>query len=117
MNPRIEKKLSKRLVLIHPALYRGAWIDEDISESSYEQGVRVSHCPSVGGGLDYWGEGQDVYTVWEDWRMNWEWHGPFDTFPPGHRFEDCPDTGKFRPTTRNLLKLAADCELIDRNKP
>jgi len=113
MKARIEKKLSKRLVLIHPALYRDAWIDEDISERAYEQGVRVSHYPSVGGGLDYWGEGQDAYTVWEDWKMNWEWHGPFGLFPAGHRFEDCPDTGNFRPTTRNLLKLAADCETAE----
>jgi hypothetical protein len=117
MKARIEKKLSKRLVLLHPSQYRKAWLDKDEpSLLAFEQGTRVSHCPSVGGGTDYWGEGQDAYTVWEDWRMNWCWHGPFHAYPEGHEFECYPDTGSFRPTTKNLLKLAADCELAAKAK-
>ncbi|MDP5429929.1 hypothetical protein P3804_11525 [Pseudomonas aeruginosa] len=65
----------------------------------------------AGGGVDYWGEGQDVYTVWQDWLMSWEWHGPFETYPEGHRHEYLPDTEGFKPTTRNLLKLASQCQL------
>lgn len=42
MNPRIEKKLSKRLVNLHPALYRKAWIDHDHSEYAYEENSNVS---------------------------------------------------------------------------
>ena len=117
MKARIEKKLSKRLVQLHPAVYRRAWIDKDEpSELAYEQRTRVSHVRSVGGGTDYWGEGQDAYTVWADWKSNWFWHGPFEARPEGHQYEGYPDTGNFRPTTRNLLKLAADCELASNAK-
>lgn len=115
MKARIEKKLSKRLVQLHPALYRRAWIDKDEpSELAYEQRTRVSHVLSIGGGTDYWGEGQDAHTVWADWKSCWPWHGPFDSFPEGHEFECYPDTEGFKPTTRNLLRLAADCELTER---
>ncbi|WP_223430028.1 hypothetical protein [Pseudomonas sp. GL-B-26] len=115
MKARIEKKLSKRLFQLHPGLYRRSWIDKDEpSELAYRQRTRVSHVRSVGGGTDYWGEGQDAYTVWADWKSNWPWHGLFNSFPEGHEFECYPDTGSFRPTTRSLLKLAADCELISK---
>lgn len=115
MKARIEKKLSKRLFQLHPGHYRRAWIDKDEpSELAYKQRTRVSHVWSVGGGTDYWGEGQDAYTVWTDWKLNWCWHGPFEAFPEGHEFECYPDTGSFRPTTRNLLKLAADCKLASK---
>ena len=111
MKARIEKKLSKRLTHLHPSVYGRAWVDDERSELAYEQKTQISHCLSVGGGTDYWGEGQDAYTAWADWKMNWEWHGPFEAFPNDHEFEGYPDTGSFRPTTRNLLKLAADCEI------
>jgi hypothetical protein len=114
MKARIEKKLSKRLVRLHPSLYRSAWIDDDHSELAYEQKSSVRHCPSVGGGTDYWGEGQDAYTVWADWNSCWAWHGLFKPFPEGHEFECYPDTGHFKPTTQNLLRLAAECELAER---
>lgn len=71
MKARTEKKLSKHLVRTHPSLYRRAWIDKDEpSELAYEQNTRVSNVPSVGGGTDYWGDGQDAYTVWADWKSN-----------------------------------------------
>lgn len=111
MKARIEKKLSKRLVQLHPTLYRKAWRDEEPSELAYDQGSNLRHCLSVGGGLNYWGEGMDAYTVWADWEMHWCWHGPFEAYPDGHRFEGYPNTESFRPTTRNLLKLARECEL------
>ena len=111
MKARIEKKLSKRLVQLFPSIYRSAWVDDDRLELAYEQKTSVSHCWSVGGGVDYWGECNEAYTVWSDWRNSWPWHGPFDAFPEGHEFECYPDTGNFKPTTRSLLKLAAECEL------
>ena len=115
MKARIEKKLSNRLVQLHPALYRRAWIDKgEPSELAYEQRTRVSNVRSVGGGTDYWGDGQDAYTVWADWKMNWCWHGPFEEYPHDHKSAHYPNTEGFRPTTRNLLKLAADCELASR---
>lgn len=117
MKARVEKKLSKRLVALHPALYRKAWRDDEISERAYEQRTRIRHVLSVGGGTDYWGDGQEAYTVWADWRMNWCWHGPFQTYPQGHIHAMYPNTEGFRRTTRNLLKLAAQCELASKAKP
>ncbi|PVZ56512.1 hypothetical protein C9422_18490 [Pseudomonas sp. B1(2018)] len=112
MKARIEKKLSKRLFKLHPSLYRRAWIDKDEpSELAYEQRTRVSHVWSVGGGTDYWGDGMDAYTVWADWKMNWAFHGPFEPYPHEHNLAYYPNTEGFQPTTRNLLKLAAECEL------
>lgn len=111
MKARIEKKLSKHLVQIAPSIFKGAWVDKDEpSELAYEQGSRVSHVLSVGGGVDYWGEGEDAYTAWELWQMNWSWHGDFKTYPEGHRFAHYPNTEGFRPTTRNLLRHAQECE-------
>lgn len=119
MKARIEKKLSKRLVHLHPSLYyRNSWVDKDEpSELAYEQNTRVSHVLSVGGGTDYCGDGQDAYTVWADWKSNWMWHGSFAEYPHGHDLAQYPNTEGFRPSTRNLLKLAADCELASKAKP
>lgn len=115
MKARIEKKLSKRLAQIAPSIFRGAWVDKDEpSVLAYEQGTRVSHILSVGGGVDYFGEGEDAYTVWDFWRMNWMWHGDFKPYPEGHHSEGYPNTERFRHTTINLLKLAADAEAGER---
>lgn len=113
MKARIEKKLSKRLVLLYPSLYGRAWIDADHSELAYEQKTSVSHVPSLGGGTDWQGDGQDAHTTWAEWKSCWPWHGPFESYPHGHEHAMFPNTEGFRPTTRNLLKLAAQCELAD----
>lgn len=115
MKARIEKKLSKRLVEIAPSIFKGVWVDSyEPSELAEKQGTRVSNIWCVGGGVDYWGEGQDAYTAWAAWTGHgewaWYWHGPFDPYPQGHEFEAYPNTEGFKPTTRNLLKLAAQCE-------
>lgn len=110
MKARVEKKLCKRLVQIAPTLFNCHWVDEEPSPLAYQQGTRVSHIPSIGGEADYWGEGTDYYNVWDWWRINWMWHGYFKTHPGGHTHEGYPDTDGFRPTTRNLLRLAAKCE-------
>ena len=110
MKARVEKKLSKRLAALAPRQFGKIWVDRDISELSEKQRTRVSHVPSVGGGTDYWGEGQDAYTLWADWRMNWYWHGPFEPYPECHQLEGYPNTEGFRATTRNLLALAAQVE-------
>lgn len=134
MKPRIEKKLSKRLLQISPSLFEDAWIDNEWEHwtkhyahndetltprqirENLQQRVSVNHVPSVGGGVDYWGEGQDAYTLWEAWtgysHWAWEWHGNFPDYPEDHEFHGYPDTSSFRPTTRNLLKLAAQCQLV-----
>lgn len=115
MKARIEKKLSKRLVEIAPSLFRGAWVDlEEPSELAWKQGSQVSHVWSIGGGVDYWGEGTDWYTLWAAWadggRFSWCWAGDFPAHPAGHEHEGYPDTTGFKPTTQNLLRLAAECE-------
>lgn len=130
MKPRIEKKLSKRLLQIAPTLFEDAWIDNEWEHwpkhyahdndgvlsskqrrENLQQRVSVNHVPSVGGGVDYWGEGNDWWTCWAWLRMNWEWYGPFKPYPNGHRFECYPNTEGFKPTTRNLLKLVAQFQL------
>lgn len=97
MNSRIEKKLSKRLLEIAPKLFNHVWIDNQ------------THTPCVGGECDYWGEPQDEHTLWQWFKMNWFWLGDFPKYPKGHEFEHYPDTGGFKPTTKNLLRLAAIC--------
>ncbi len=111
MKARIEKKLSKRLVTLHPTVYRRAWVDRERSDLAYQQRSGVSNVMSVGGGTDYWGDGCEAYTVWADWRNSWPWHGPFEAYPEGHQHAHFPNTEGFRPTTRNLLKLATESEL------
>lgn len=129
MKPRIEKKLSKRLFQLAPKLFSDAWIDNECDprtkhfkhqnngtltprqiRENWQQRVSVNHIPSIGGELDYWGEGTDWYTLWSWWKSNWEWHGDFEPYPDDHRFCGLPNVEGFRPTTRNLLRIAADCE-------
>ena len=118
MNARIEKKLSKRLVQLHPSLYGRAWIDDDHSELAYDENSNVRHCPGVGGEYDsYSGDSNESYTVWASWLQMWPWHGPFKEYPHDHKFAMHPNTEGFRPTTRNLLKLAADCAQAAKAKP
>lgn len=108
MKARIEKKLSKRLTEVAPVLLSGWWVDEETTYRAYRQGTSVSHIRSVGGGQDYWGECYDGDTAWEWWLTQWMWHGHFPTYPHGHRREYYPNTAGFRPTTRNLLRLAVE---------
>ncbi|MGL4752729.1 MAG: hypothetical protein ACRCXB_09995 [Aeromonadaceae bacterium] len=108
MKARIEKKISKKLVKIAPSLFKNAWIYRgEPSDLAYEQGSCVSDIWHMGGGLDYWGEGQDAYTAWQWWLDSFMWHGPFASYPDGHEFEGYPDLTGFKQTTRNLLNLAA----------
>lgn len=91
MKPRIEKKLSKKLAKILKNVQgfkpKDVWIDGDYASESFPihwdcdhtngltskqkrqnwQRMRVSvdNMPSVGGGLDYWGEGTDFSSVFE----------------------------------------------------
>lgn len=104
MNPRIEKKLSKRLVELLPKTYHYlAWK----CNSS-----QVFH---VGGGVDYWGEGQDSYTVLKDFAFGqspYEWLGMFGFYPEGHRFAHYPIHDKRRRTGKRIIEIA---KLIRRN--
>lgn len=125
MKPRIEKKLSKKLALQCPKLLKGAWIDADFElwqkyyphqfdgkltskqkRLNLQQRVRVNNIYSIGGGLDYWGEGEDYCSCWEWLLNNWRWIGNFPSHPHGNEFFGYPDTSGFKPTTRNLLQLA-----------
>lgn len=111
MNARIEKKLSKRLVKACPNLFKGAWFDNLASELAEEQGSSITHCYHLGGGVDYWGEGQDAYSVWQHWLNQWSWIADFPSYPQGHEFEHYPNTNGFRPTTKNLINLAYETEI------
>jgi hypothetical protein len=84
MKPRIEKKLSKKLHAILGNLLGKVWIDDELElhqphwrhhnsdnspltskqkRKNWQMRVSVNHMPSIGGGLDYWGEGQDWHSV------------------------------------------------------
>lgn len=84
MKPRIEKKLSKKLHSILGNLLGKVWIDDELElhqphwrhhnsdnspltskqkRKNWQMRVSVNHMPSIGGGLDYWGEGQDWHSV------------------------------------------------------
>ena len=92
-NDRQNKKLSKKLKEVSPELFRDAWMCEETN----------TWC--MGGGVDYWGEGQDEYTCLEFLKLNYEWLGDFDTYPEGHKWECLPDISDFKPTFRSLLRL------------
>lgn len=109
MNPRQEKKLSKRICQILPHVFRYAWVDDERMESSWIRGVSTSHCLCIGGEPDYWGEASESYTCWKIWVDNWQF------------FIDCDgaqvivddvdwnrDIPQFRmqPKTRYLISLA-----------
>ena len=114
MKARIEKKLSKKAVEIAPNIFRGdwcAWIcSDETTELAYKQGSCVSNVYYIGGGVDYWGEGEDAYTVWEWVCSNWFYLGGFPPYPEGHEFAYHPDTDGFKSTTRNLLNLLREAE-------
>lgn len=85
MKPRIEKKLSKKLHAILGNLLGEVWIDKELElhqphwrwrngddrppltgnqeRQNRQMRVSVNNMPSIGGGLDYWGEGQDWHSV------------------------------------------------------
>lgn len=120
MKARIEKKLSKKLVQVAPSLFKEAWLCDsgEPTEIAYEQGSCVSGVYFLGGGLDYWGEGCDEYTVWEFWSDNFMWFGNrFKGYPEGHQFEGSPDIGNFKPTGKNLLNLARLIEADQKPQP
>jgi hypothetical protein len=98
VKPRIEKKLSKRLAAIlvgQPRVIGRIWIDNEFERyvslwrgddkppptagevrRYYEAKVRVNHVPSIGGGLDYFGEGEDHFTVYQAYRDMMYWTAP-----------------------------------------
>jgi hypothetical protein len=106
MKARIEKKLSKKIALLAPEAFKDSWIDRDASVLAYKQGSRVSNILCMGGGADYWGEGQEEYTAWEWFKDIWPFAIRFEAHPAGHEHAGYPNIDGFKPTTINLLKLA-----------
>ena len=106
MKPRVEKKLSKKLALAAPKIFSDAWVDTEVMDSSFDFGVSVSHVMSMCGGVDYFGEGNESCTCLEFMLDSYQWFFGFKDYPKGHEFEGYPDTGNFKPTSRNLLKEA-----------
>lgn len=129
MKPRIEKKLSKKLatILAHIQGFtpKDVWIDTELElfpihyalnnngvltpkqkRRNYEQKVRVNNMPSIGGELDYWGEGTDFFSVLTCARETLPWSmfeiKPFDvnTMEGGYPIITMKLTGK------NMIALA-----------
>lgn len=98
MNDRIEKKLSKRLTQILPCKYRNAWKCKD------------TFVMCTGGGVNYWGEGEDSYTVYEDFigtqQSGYIWEALWGIYPEGHQFESFPIPDKKRQTGKRLIEIA-----------
>jgi hypothetical protein len=113
MKPRIEKKLSKKLVAIFEGTrqFNSAWIDNEYYRETHysyqgkpaltpaqvrynrESRVSVSHVPSVGGEADYWGEGTDYFTVhaaYEREVADGIWYED-ELFRLTHRYPDDPE--------------------------
>lgn len=99
MKARIEKKLSKRLMVEVPMLFNHAFINRDFSEAAYAQGTRVSNCYSVGGErISYLEAPTKIITVWEVWCLIWKYYAV--------------DPGQVKPSTIELIKLARDLNAI-----
>ncbi|MFG0873921.1 hypothetical protein ACF8QD_09585 [Aeromonas media] len=107
MKPRIEKKLSKKLHAILGNLLGKVWIDNELElhqphwryrhglddrppltgkqkRENWQMRVCVNHMPSIGGELDYWGEGTDWHSVLYFAKDALLWHfGEADEVVPG----------------------------------
>lgn len=107
MKPRIEKKLSKKLHVILGDLLGKVWIDNELQlhqphwryrhgpddrppltgkqkRENWQMRVCVNHMPSIGGELDYWGEGTDWHSVLYFAKDALLWHfGEADEVVPG----------------------------------
>lgn len=98
MNHRIEKKLSKRIAQILPNEFKDAWVCDETG------------CLHVGGGLDYWGEGQDAHSVLASFASlcggGYEWYGIFGFYPEGHAFEHYPYPDQKRKTGKRIIEVA-----------
>lgn len=107
MKARIEKKLSKKLVEILPGIFNKAWVCSDVTELAWDQGSRISNMYFVGGGVNCWGEGEDQYTVLEDFVSHYNWHSPiYNPFPDGHELEGMPTFESKRLTGKYLIQCA-----------
>lgn len=119
MNPRIEKKLSKRLHEIAPDILgnmhpESPWIatESDCHHvGGFNPDMYKGDIVVIGGEHDYWGEGTDIYTYWYIWATNWYWLVDWlPVHPQGHEHAGLPDTNGVKETTQNLLKWAKELQ-------
>lgn len=117
MKARIIKKLSKKLRLMLPKEYKDSWVEREVIEESWEQGSMVSNCQMVGGGLDYWGEGEDHYTVLYDFKYHLlEWQGLWGFYDDENDdYYGMPKGAPYRLTGQKLIMLARLVQLKTRN--
>lgn len=119
MNPRIEKKLSKRLYETAPDIFgqmfsEKPWIATE-SDGHYVSGFNPDKYKGdiavIGGEPDYWADGTDIYTLWYVWATNWYWLVDWLPIQPqSHEFAGLPDTSGVKATTQNLLKWAKELQ-------
>ena len=102
MNKRINKKLSKRLSEILPNEYKDAW---KMSRSD-DDGYILKGTLCLGGGVDYWGEGQDHETIFECYSQQFGWSGIFGFHPEGHPLSGYPLLDKKRFTGKRAIEIA-----------
>ena len=101
-----------------PKEYKDSWVEREVIEESWEQGSMVSNCPMVGGGLDYWGEGEDHYTVLYDFKYHLlEWQGLWGFYDAENDdYYGMPKGAPYRLTGQKLIMLARLVQLKTRNK-
>ena len=111
---RLIKKLSKSLA----AFYKDAWLcewDDELAYSDEIYSMSAKGIMHVGGGLDYWGEANEAYTVLEMAEMNfWDWASfcgcgicahTFDMEPTSEVCKTITKRQSIRPTFKVLRKL------------
>lgn len=115
---RLIKKISKKLA----PYFKGAWIstfkDELYYKDEWFYKFHTKGIFHVGGGLDYWGEGEEAYTVLEAAEQAfWGWQSFCgckvcqNQFDPDSRQEICPESErrkKLSPTLPNLILALTD---------
>ncbi|MFU1599180.1 hypothetical protein ACM257_17515 [Alteromonas macleodii] len=106
MNPRIEKKVSKRLFEVAPSQFHDVWQDNECPTDYADlKGSSITGCLMIGGGLSYWGEGEDAHSLHTWFMQSWMFCNRFTLDWDG---ENWPDTGKFKPTAKNIIALARE---------
>ena len=106
MNPRIEKKVSKRLFEVAPSQFYDVWQNNECpTDYADSKGSSITGCLMIGGGLSYWGEGEDAYSLYDSFMQSWMF---CNRFTLGWDCDNWPDTGKFKPTAKNIISLARE---------
>lgn len=103
MNERIRKKISKRLVDLFPEEFKHAFKISSVDELPCGV-IPGTYC--TGGGVSYWGEGEDMESVLESYMQTYGWSGVFGWHPSGHQYFGYPLIDRKRLTGKRIIQIA-----------